>query len=154
MRAASIFYHGMFFKDEFLLPQNTNVYYKKDLLSGSLFHEELVRFMDTDDDIVSPEIVVFGQRYENGDLVVTKVEDCDSVKVGLIQAILVKRGNVYFFCKVYHCIRHWLQYFESHSCDDKHHFIDSKKIQDYKPLIKRGTLQKFIFFLHHRVSFV
>ena len=154
MRAASIFYHGMFSRHEFFLPQNSNVYYKKDLPTGSFNQEELIHFMESDNDIVCSEINVCGQRYENGDLVVTRVDDCDSLSVGLIQAILVKRDNVYFLCKVYHCIRHWLRFFESHHCDEGHHFINSKKILDYKPLIKRGTIQKFVFFLHHRVSFV
>ena len=81
------------------------------------------------------------------------MEDSDTAKIGIVQSILIKRGKVYFVCKVYHCIRHWLQYFESVSSEEFSTFVESKTIADFKPLIKRGTSQKFVFFMHHRVSF-
>lgn len=151
MRAASVFYHGMFSTVEYTLPKNIS--YKKDLAPETPFHQELASFMNSED-MLSSEIVVHGQSYVNCDIVVLKMEDSDTVKVGLIQSILIRRGKVYFVCKAYHCIRHWLQYFESHSCEEVSSFIDSKIIADFKPLIKHGTSLKFVFFMHHRVSFV
>ena len=134
-----------------MLPKNVS--YKKDLLPETQFHQELASFMNSED-MLSSEIVVHGQCYENGDLVVLKMKDCDNAKVGLIQSILIRRRKVYFVCKVFHCSRHWLQYFESQSCEEVSSFIDSNTIADFKPVIKRGTSLKFVFFMHHRVSFV
>ena len=90
--------------------------YKKDLIPETAFHQELASFMDSED-MLSSEITVRGQTYENGDLIVVKMEDSDTAKIGIVQSILIKRGKVYFVCKVYHCIRHWLQYFESVSSE-------------------------------------
>lgn len=150
MRAASVFYRGMFCNDSVILP--VEVTYKKDLTTESTFHEELKRNM-RDEDMLVDEITVDSQKYKNGDLVVVKIIDCDLLKVGLIQSILVKRRKVYFVCKVYTCLRDWLQFFESRACEENYSFVESTTLADYKPLIKRGTTRKFQFTLHHRVSF-
>ena len=151
MRAASCFYQGMFSTEKYTLPQQ--VTFKKDLTSGTTFHHELSSFM-TAEDMLSSEIIFQGQQYRNGDLVILKMEDCDEAKVGLVQTILInKKGNVYFVCKVYHCVRNWLQYFESVSSETHCSFVEVKNIADYKPLIRRGTSVKFVFVMHHRVSF-
>ena len=101
-----------------------------------------------DGDMLSEEIIVEGQQYKTNDLVVLKVEDCDVLKVGLIQAILIKNGKVFFVCRVYTCMRSWLQFFESKNCDEFCSFVESGRIADYKPLIERGTTVKFQFVLH------
>ena len=150
MRAASIFYNGMFSCDDFILPQQ--VLMKKNMSSDTNFLKELKNFMSEEDLIVS-EITVMSQKYKNADLIVLDMTDPDRMKVGLIQSILVKKKKVYFVCKIYSCIRNWLQYFESINCEDVCSFIESKDICDFKPLIKRGTVEKFNFVLHHRVSF-
>ena len=150
MRAASVFYNGMFTSDDFVVPKQ--VIYKKNLPTDTEFHQELKMFM-SDEDMLAAEISIDNQMYKNGDLIVVEVTDSDSMKVGLVQSILVKDGKVFFVCKLYQCVRNFLQYFESTSCDEFCSFVESKNICDYKPLIKRGTPQKFIYFLHHRVSF-
>ena len=150
MRAASVFYSGMFNSEAFILPQQ--VTYKKNLSSDTSFHQELKNFM-CDEDMLSSEIIADGQTYKNGDLIVLQIDDCDTLKVGLIQSILIRNDKVYFVCKVFTCIRNWLQYFESQECEEFCSFVDSRKIADYKPLIKRGTIVKFVFVLHHRISF-
>ena len=150
MRAASVYYNGMFSCDDFILPQN--VLMKKNLSSDSNFLKELKNFM-SDEDLIVSEITVISQKYRNGDLIVLEIIDADTMKVGLIQSILVKKKKVYFVCKIYCCIRNWLQFFESNSYEDFCSFIESKDICDFKPLIKRGTVEKFNYVLHHRVSF-
>ena len=150
MRAASVFYSGMFNSDDFILPQQ--VMYKKNLSSKDPLHQELKNLM-TDEDILAAEVVADGQMYKNGDLIVLKMVDCDTAKVGLIQSVLIKNNKVHFFCKVYTCVRNWLQFFESTACDDVSSFFDADKVADFKPLVKRGTSTKFVFVLHHRVSF-
>ena len=151
MRAASVFYQGMFSCVEFVVPPQ--VIYKKDLSSDSSFHQQLKTFMNNNDMLCS-EIRFNEQMYKNDDLIVVKVIDCDELKVGLIRSILIKNNKIYLVCMVYTCIRRYLQYFESMSSEDICSFIELKNIPDYKPLIKRGTVSKFIFMLHHRVSFM
>ena len=136
LRAASVFYSGMFQSDDFTLPQQ--IAYKKNLSPDTEFHKELASFMNSED-MISSEIIAHGQTYKNGDLIVLKMEDCDEAKVGLIQSILIRKGKVYFICKVYHCIRQWLQYFESQGCEEVCSFVESGKIADYKPLGKTST---------------
>jgi hypothetical protein len=150
MRASTFFYRGMFNSEPVILPKEITC--KKDLAADTPFHEKLKTFMK-DGDMLSEEIIVEGQQYKTNDLVVLKVEDCDVLKVGLIQAILIKNGKVFFVCRVYTCMRSWLQFFESKNCDEFCSFVESGRIADYKPLIKRGTTVKFQFVLHHRVSF-
>ena len=150
MRAASVFYNGMFSCEDFILPQQ--VLMKKNLSTDTDFMNELTNFMG-DEDLMMSTVTVNSQTYKNGDIIVLEMLDADNVKVGLVQSILVKRNKVYFVCKIYSCIRNWLQFFETRSCSEICSFIDSKDICDFKPLIKRGTVEKFQFVLHHRISF-
>ena len=150
MRAASVYYSGMFNSEAVILPEE--VTYKKNVPSDTPFLQELNSFM-LEEDMLTSEIVADGQKYKNGDLIVLDVEDCDTLKVGLLQSILVRRDKAYFVCKVYTCTRNWLQFFESKTCEEVCSFVDSRKIADFKPLIKRGSSLKFNFVLHHRISF-
>ena len=150
MRAASVFYSGMFNSQAYSLPQQVS--YKKNVPSDTPFHQELKNFM-SEKDMLCSEVHANGQFYKNGDLVILEVEDSDKMKVGVIQTILIKNDAVYFVSKVYHCERHWLRYFESLDCDEVCSFTDSRKIADFKPLIKRGTMVKFYYVLHHNISF-
>ena len=150
MRAASVYYKGMFNCDNFLLPQQ--VIMKRNIIGETDFHNELKSFM-SDADMVVPEITVANQVYKNGDLLVLEMNDVNLLKAGSVQSILVKNNKVYFVCKVYSCMRSWLQFFESQSCDDHCSFVECKSILDYKPLIMRGTADKLYFVLHHRVCF-
>ena len=140
----------MFDCEDFILPEKA--VYKKDVPNNTPIHEELKNFMG-DDDLLVSDISANGQSYRNNDLIVLVMKDCDTLEAGVIQAILIKNNQVYFVCKVYTCTRNRLQYFESLRCDDYCRFIHLNKIADYKPLIKRGTTSKFVFMLHHRVSF-
>jgi hypothetical protein len=150
MRAASVYYRGMFDVAAFTLPEQ--VMSKKNIQPDSPFHQELKNFMN-ESDILCPEIHTYGQFYRNGDLLVLEVEDSDKIKVGLVQTVLIRKDSVYFVTKSYVCKRNWLRYFESVDCDNVCIFTESGKIVDYKPLIKRGTTVKFNFMLHHHISF-
>ena len=140
----------MFDSEDFILPEKA--IYKKDVTNNTPVHKELKNFMG-DDDLIVSDISANGQSYRNDDLIVLVMKDCDTLEAGVIQTILIKNNQVYFVCKVYTCTRNWLQCFESQRCDDYCRFVHFKQIADYKPLIKRGTSSKFVFMLHHRVSF-
>ena len=151
MRAASVFYRGMFNYKQLSVPRDAIK--KSDLNQDHDLYAELSSFMSTGD-LLSNEVHVNDQSYKNGDLLVLNMEDCDVVKVGLVVAILIKSEKVFFVCKSYHCERNWLQYFESKWENQGCSFVESRSVADFKPLIRRGTSEKFVFTMHHRVSFM
>ena len=139
----------MFSTSNFVFPLEVTA--KQDMQVNDEFTQRLSMVMDSDD-FLTTDITVNGQQYSNGDIVVITMSDCDEVKVGLIQTILIKGQSISFACRVYQCTRHWLQYFESQQCLEDFAIIEQSRLADYKPLIRRGTPVKFIFVLHHRVS--
>lgn len=149
MRAASVFYNGMFEFEDFYIPAD-EVVYKKNLILNTKLNRELSQIME-DDDILVKSVKISSQSYKTGDLLAVRVTDVDSIDAGIVVAILVKSTDVYFICKMHSCTRNFLQYFESHSSDPNLSCINSKEIADYKPLVKRGSMDKFVFFLHHRI---
>ena len=151
MRAASIYYRGMFNFEPYTLP---NVVLKKtDIVEDSEFYSKLKTFMG-DSDLFFSDIFINNQVYKNGDLIVLHVYNPDLITVGLIQTILLKNRKVYFVVQKYTASRNVLQYFESNDIIDSFStFHESSTLVDYKPLIKRGTTKKFVFVLHHHLSF-
>ena len=150
MRAASVFYRGMFSFSKYSSPKN--VVLKKNIVENTSFHSDLKTFMGNDD-LICSEIVVNNQVYKNDDIVVLGITDCDNITVGIIRTILLKNEKVYFVTQKYEAARHWLQYFECKNPEKECIFTESDNLVDFKPLIKRGTSQNFIFMLHHYISF-
>lgn len=151
MRSVSVFYRGMFNFQPYELPEL--VQSKHEIKDDNDFIKKLKSSMG-DNDVVCSKVLVNQQNYTNGDLVVIKVEDSDNLTVGIIKSILIKNNKVYFVCQSYQAIRHWLCYFECEKPnDDIFKFIESNQIADFKPLIMRGTIQRFVFTLHHHISF-
>ena len=151
MRAVSVFYQGMFNFTSYHLPEL--VQSKKDLKEETEFEKKLKSSMGNDD-LICNNIFVHNQTYKNGDIVVVKIEDSDNLTIGLIKSILIKENKVHFVCKCYKAVRNYLQFFESENpSDDLCQFVESSKIADFKPLIMRGTALKFVFVLHHHISF-
>ena len=151
LRASSVFYNGMFSVSRFVLPKSVTL--KNDIKEDSSFHIELKAFM-SNDSLICNEIFVQNQTYKTGDIVAIDIEDDYNISVGLIKAILVKNNKVYFVLKKYDCIRKLLRYFESFKKHDNFVFQESCQLADFKPLIKHGTEDKFIFVMHHNISFV
>ena len=151
MRSVSVYYRGMFNFVSYELPKI--VLHKQEITDESDFHQNLKCFM-SENDLICSSIIVNNQQYKNSDIIVLDITDCDNVCVGLIQTLLIKENKVYFVVKRYRATRNWLQYFESEKHDDNTcEFVESHKIADFKPLIKRGTAQKFFFVFHHHVSY-
>ena len=151
MRAVSVFYHGMFSSVPFHLPHF--VLKKSEMADDSDVHITLKAFMN-DDDLICKTISIKSQSYTNGDLIIIDLEDCDNIDVGLIETILVRENRVYFVVKRYKAVRNRLQYFESQKQSERPcEFIEFNRIVDFKPLIKRGTSEKFVFVFHHYISF-
>lgn len=150
MRSASVLYRGMFNFSVFSLPKK--IVMKKDIVENSPFYVELKSFM-SNEDLICNEIVVHNQLYKSGDIVILEVTDCDDISIGVIKTILVKNAKVHFVCTKYKAARHWLQYFECKNSNTITTFTEASKLVDYKPLILRGTLECFVFMLHHHLSF-
>ena len=141
----------MFESKKFSLPDK--VAYKKNLKKKSQFWTDLKEFMD-EKDAVCEEVIVNGFKYHKGDLVVIKVLDGgDKLKVGIIKTILLKGSDIYFVNSQYVAKKDFLGYFESSEIDTEIVFSKSSSLADDKPLIMRGTLAKFVFVLHHHISF-
>ena len=151
MRSVSVFYNGMFNFNLYELPEL--VLSKHEIAEDSEFHTQLKSSMG-ESDLICSNIVANNQLYKNDDLIVVNIEDCDNVSVGLIKTILIKASKVYFVVQRYKATRNSLQFFESSKPDDDIcEFVDLNQIKDFKPLIKRGTVHKFIFTFHHHVSY-
>lgn len=151
LRCASVFYHGIFDFMPFTLPEKVSC--KADITEQNAFNVTLKSFMG-DKDLLCENVMINGQLYKSGDIVVVSVTDCDNISVGFIQSILVKAEKVYFVVQKYDAVRSFMRYFESSlTSDPMSVFIESSKIADYKPLIKRGTSSRFVFFFHHHVSY-
>ena len=144
-------FRGMFEVVEFSIIGSVTL--KKDVQLDNEFHEKLMHFM-AETDILCSEVVIQGQKYVNGDLLVLSMEDCDKMRVGLVKSIVVQDDKVYFMCRTYSCQRSWLQYFESSKCEEYYAFVEYSSLKDYKPLIRRCTSERFLFMLHHRISFM
>ena len=154
MRAASIYFRGMFNTEDYTVPEQ-DVLYKKDLVTGNedVLTKTLFNSM-TMSDMVIEKLIVCDQVYSKGDLVPLAMKDSDNMEVGIILAILIHNGTPFFICKQFHCVRHFLQYFEKESCVETIRSIRYDQIADYKPLVRRGTVEEFLFVLHHRISVI
>jgi hypothetical protein len=141
----------MFDYSSYVLPEV--VISKQEITSDTEFNANLKTFMG-DNDFICSKITVNNQFYQNGDIIIVGIEDCDNLSVGLIKTILIKNNKVYFATQKYQATRNCLQYFECQKPTyDLCEFIESSKIVDFKPVIMRGTTQNFIFTLHHHVSY-
>ena len=150
LRAVSVYYHGMFNTSQ--VECSGVVTYKSEIQDNTSFNSTLRNFM-AQEDFICGSIQFREQTYVTGDLVVVGIEDCDDMDVGLIKAILVKASKVYFVIQRYRCKRMYLQFFVSETpVNDVFEFIEVTKLIDYKPLILRGTINKFVYTLHHHVS--
>ena len=153
MRIASCYYNGMFNGTEFTLP--SSIVKKEDIVDGNIPFMDLLKNFMAGKDVICNEVIFHNQVYKNGDIIVIDIKDSDSMKVGLIQTVILRGSSIYFMTKEYTARRHWLRYFEcKSSIVSDISFIKASQLADYKPLIMRGTPERFVFNLHHYVSFV
>ena len=151
MRAASVYYHGMFDMSQYTLPEA--VMSKTDLVDDTPFNCKLKEFM-CDDDLICSSIFVNSQMYKNDDLVVLEVIDNDNICVGIIQTILLRRQKIYFVVQKHKAERNILRVFDVKQINDPVNiFVSVDKLADFKPVVKRGTSKRFMFVLHHHVSY-
>ena len=147
---ASVYYEGMFQTKKIVLP--VKILHGSDVPSESNFQKKLKEFI-SGSDIVCDEIQVKNQMYRKKELLVVGVVDRFTLEVGIIAAIVLKNEEVYFACKVFQAVRNDLEYFSSGLVLAEVRFVHADSLIDYKPLKIRGSLLKFVFSLHHHISF-
>ena len=150
MRMASVFYGGIFDTYSVHLPDKVTM--KIDLPEGTEFYDKLSEFM-APGDLICSEVILNSQQYRNGDIIITEVLDRNALKVGVVQAILVKSDKLFFVIRKYEAFRNKLNYYVTESADQTSSFFNPCNMIDYKPLVKYGTDTKFKFYLHHYISF-
>ena len=150
MRMSSVYFEGMFETEKCKLPEKVS--YKEDIPDDTEFQKNLKEFMGLSD-LICEEIEIHNQGYKKGELVVIEAIDNHTLKVGIVLSILVKSSRVYFVVKRYEAKRNSLEYFSSEKQLEDVSFIDAERLHDYKPLKMIGTQRKFVFSLHHHISF-
>ena len=96
-------------------------------------------------------VKIWGTEYKPGSILVLKVESYGVLHVGLLISIVVDKKSVFFLCDVFkaelgksncYCSTEKLERnFYKYSC-----------LADFRPLLRRGSLESFCFLLHNYVS--
>ena len=150
-RQASVYYEGMFQKDDIVIPVGAKK--KEDLLFSTNHITKICFEFMNNDSILCNEVEIKSQSYRNEDVIVIKSFNSNFLEVGLIQGILYKENNIYFLIYKYTAMRSLsLNYFETIDTDTNLHFVRYDNVCDYKPLVKYGTIEKFKFCLKHHIT--
>ena len=150
LRMASIYYHGMFPTNEFVLP--SNVRKKSDLCSS--VSDRLVSSLMEDGDLMCKEIVWKDRIYQDGCVVVIERKDLLEMTVGIIKCILIRGNNeVLFIVKRAQLVQTYLKSFKSKTVDEGLSLVRAVDLKDTYPLMKRGFGSGFYILPHHHVSF-
>ena len=149
LRMASVYYRGMFEPHKYVIIGEATQ--SKNIIKTGPFWDKIREFIGQDD-TVSDGILVFGQIFKKGDVVVLEVlSGGDALKVGLVKMFVIKGGKVYFAVREYVARKTELGYFVTMHVSAETKF--AANLADNKPLILRGTPTKFQFVLHHNISF-
>ena len=147
----SVYYHGMFDILKFKLPDKIS--YKKDV-DFSLDPWSRLQTVMCDSDLLCEEIILNGVKYEKGSLIVIEVKEGGEFLVtGILRMILVRSKDVFMIVSKGLTKKTRLGYYESVEVIDEFSVVRASSLADYKPLILRGTRDKFVFVLHHFISF-
>ena len=150
-RAASVFFNGVFKTED--IEVNGKVRRRKDLEKSKETAENLALLDYTDEDsLVVDEVLYRYQMYRTNEVVILQLIDRNSLKIGLIQSILVKGNMVFFLIYKYIASRHKLGYYVTGEWDQTLYFVSVNTLLDFKPLPMHGQCQKFKFALHHFLS--
>ena len=153
MRMCSTFYNGMFETSPVVI--KSDVLYKKHLNPATANHgsvEKLIANFMSDRDFLCKKLSYKGQIYTANDLVVLKVLNQGSLRIGLVHTMVVRNDKVFFVVKEYEAKRCWLSYYEAELISDRYVQNDARALADYKPLINYGSQTKLYFCLHHHIS--
>ena len=143
-------YEGLF-PDKFDVPVNTLA--AKDMRKISSDEFLLTFLADVDDDALIPtNIKIFGTKYEAGMVVILSKGDCGKMIVGVLKSISVHKGNVRFGCTVFEALLSKHCYYVTTKKIQNYEIVSHDNLADHQPLLRIGTIDEFIFALHHFVS--
>ena len=146
-----MFFNGVFKTED--IEVNGKVRRRKDLEKSKETAENLALLDYTDEDsLVVDEVLYRYQMYRTNEVVILQLIDRNSLKIGLIQSILVKGNMVFFLIYKYITSRHKLGYYVTGEWDQTLYFVSVNTLLDFKPLPMHGQCQKFKFALHHFLS--
>lgn len=152
LRMSSRYYSGMFDTACAQLPDKLINYHDLPSIGDELF-DQVRLFMDQEDAVCN-RIVLRGQEYKNGEIIVLKASSSNTLDVGVILTILVKPKDIYFITRRYKAVRNVYNYFETSSVGQSSAImVKATELADVKPLLKYGTYEKFKFYLHHHISY-
>ena len=148
-RMCSVYHHGMFKCEKFVLP--TVVKTKEELNPDEveLGYGSLLR----SGDILSSSIEYRARQYKIGDVVVLGRHDKLVMDVGITKGFVVKRGDPYLIVRRSCMQLHKYRFFTSVFTQDKLECVKFQDLHDTYPLLLRGSEEKFIVSLHHHISF-
>ena len=98
------------------------------------------------------KISVLGTLYQPGMILVMKKEVFGEIKVGLLKAISVQNKVVTFGCSSFECTQSKFGYYVTTNVVSDFECISYSDLWDYHPLHRIGSLDSFVFMLHHYVS--
>ena len=145
----SIYYNGMF--DTTLMQLPSKVLKKNDVGDELDAIGDVAEFI-LEKDLLCKEIEYCSRKYKVGDLVVLKREERDSLEVGLIKSIFVRKTDVNFVIKRFHLILSDLGVFENSRVTESLEIISVTSLQDSYPLHMKGNERQFVVVFHHHVS--
>ena len=144
-------YQGLF-PDKFEVPVNTLTAQDMRKISSDEF---LLTFMaDVDADTLIPKnIKIFGTKYEAGMVLIISKGDFGTMVVGVLKAISFHKEIVMFGCTVFEALlsKH-CYYVTTKKVRGDFQIINHSNLADHQPLQRIGTIEDFIFPLHHFVS--
>ena len=102
---------------------------------------------------VLPKYVkIWGTEYKPGDVLIIKVESFGVLNVGLLKSIVVDMKTVSFLCDIFKAELGKSNSYSTTVKVDSDIFVKYDILADYRPLLRRGSLESFSFLLHHYVS--
>ena len=103
--------------------------------------------------LIPPSIEVFGTKYEPGQVLALKKGDYgESMMVGLLHAIAVVKGDIFFGCVVFTAEQSVGGYYVTTQKVKEYGTWKMSEIADPHPMYRIGSLSAFSFCLHHYVS--
>ena len=143
-------YNGLFPKmlhvpDNALTVRELKVLYRDNFIS---------RFMSTLDDsaVLPPNVTIHGTSYETGMVLVLDKLFEGEFTVGVLRAIAVLESEVSFCCTAFNARKSKYGYYISEEKVADMTVRGYSSLADYYPLLRIGTMESFIFTLHHFVS--
>ena len=98
------------------------------------------------------KLFILGTLYQPGMILILGKPSFGELLVGLLKAMSVNGGEVTFCCSSFECTLSNLGYYISRKKVSDFVLLSGRELWDYHPLHRMGTLDSFMFPLHHFVT--